>query len=102
MQFAREKARFSDMHKGSMARHARRAFCTDTVLGRSAGRKLVQQSIPHLRVKSWVLDVAVEEDPQVVFHHKGLDVGMLILLVDFLSQGPEERMCAQACGEPLP
>lgn len=41
---------------------------------------------PYLRVKGGVFDEAVDKDPQVVFDHKGLDVGLLVLLVDLLRQ----------------
>ncbi len=42
----------------------------------------------HLGVEGGVLDVAVDEEPQVVLDHEGLDVCILVLLVDLLNQGP--------------
>lgn len=46
------------------------------------------QQAAHLRIKCRVLDVAAQEQPQVVLHHERLDIGMLVLLVDFFSQRP--------------
>ena len=38
-----------------------------------------------LGVKGWVLDHAVDEDPEVVLDHEGLDIAGLVLLVQHLS-----------------
>lgn len=42
----------------------------------------------YLGIKGGILNMAAEENPQVVLHHEGLDVCMLVLLVDLLCQCP--------------
>lgn len=42
----------------------------------------------HLRVEGRVLNVAVDEDPEVALDHEGLDVGRLELLVQLLAHVP--------------
>jgi hypothetical protein len=49
---------------------------------------LGRQGLLGLRVERRVLDVARDEEPQVVLDHERLDVGALVLLVDALDQEP--------------
>lgn len=43
----------------------------------------------HLAVKGWVLNLCVDEHPEVVFDHEGLHVGRLALLVQLLNKVPD-------------
>lgn len=51
-----------------------------------------------LGVKGWVLNAAVDEQPQMVLDHERLYIGILVLLVDLLHQCPAQHasmMCLQ-------
>lgn len=47
----------------------------------------------YLRIKCRVLNLAIDENPHVVLHHEGLDIGSLVFLVDLLHQLPAYMMC---------
>jgi hypothetical protein len=58
------------------------------------------QAVWYLGIKGWILNAAVQENPNMVLHHERLNICILVLFVDLLHQSPVHQSQSRACPVP--